>query len=51
MLMVGSERLVFKAHFASTVDARLLRLPVASLLEHEHGIKAALDVLIQGSDR
>jgi len=48
ILMVGSERLVLKAHFASTVNARLLRHPIATLAEHAYVIKAALDILISG---
>ncbi|MEH3035183.1 MAG: CcdB family protein [Sphingomonas adhaesiva] len=39
---------VLATHFATTVDAKALTVPVASLAHEERAIKGALDFLING---
>jgi toxin CcdB len=48
LVAVNGDRLVLKTHFATALDARLLRERVGTLVEHEYAIKGALDFLISG---
>lgn len=45
---IGETRWLLAIHFASTIDARLLRSPIASLAHEDIAIKDSIDFLING---
>ncbi len=48
LVTLNGEHWLLATHFATTVDARLLRTPVGSLADQEWTIKSALDFLLNG---
>ncbi|MEH3045955.1 CcdB family protein [Sphingomonas adhaesiva] len=47
-LSIDGKPVVLATHFVTTVDAKALTVPVASLADEEWAIKGALDFLING---